>query len=65
MNHYIHAHDIKADSVSVSVSSNPYDSATLAIEITDENRNTTSILIYTNELLEVLAKFAQEAVAVR
>lgn len=65
MNHYIHAHGVKADDVTVTVSGSPYDSASLTVEITDENRNTTSIHFYTNELLEVLRKFAQEAVAVR
>lgn len=65
MNHYIHAHDVKAEDVIVTVNGNPYDSASLTVEITDKNRNTTSIHFYTNELLEVLRKFTQEAVAVR
>lgn len=65
MNHYIHAHDVKAEDVTVTVNGNPYDSAMLTVEINDEHRNTTSIHIYTNDLLEILRKFAQEAVVVR
>lgn len=65
MNHYIHAHNITEGDVFVSLGGNPYDSATLTIEVTDEHRNTTSIILYTDEVLAVLRKFAQEAVVVR
>lgn len=65
MNHYIHAHSVKAADVTVAVSKNPYNSATLSVTIQGEGGSITELFFHTDELLGVLAKFAQEAVAVR
>jgi len=65
MNHYIHAHGVKAADVTVSVSKTPYDTASLSVAIQGEGGSITELFFYTDELLAVLAKFAQEAVAVR
>lgn len=65
MNNYIHAHDIKAANVTVSLSKSPYDRASLAVEITDAEGSCLILSIYSDEVLDILSKFAPQAVAVR